>query len=78
MLRYLTLLVAFGTHAGATPEVDSNNLARLHALMQPTAEETRWPQIPWRTSLWQARIDAAAAGKPIYLWEMDGHPLGCT
>ena len=55
MLRYLTLLVAFGTHAGATPEVDSNNLARLHALMQPTAEETRWLQIPWRTSLWQAR-----------------------
>ena len=78
MLRYLTLLVAFGTHAGATPEVDSSNLARLHALMQPTSEETRWLQIPWRTSLWQARIDAAAAGKPIYLWEMDGHPLGCT
>jgi hypothetical protein len=30
------------------------------------------------TSLWEARQKAAAAGKPILLWEMDGHPLGCT
>ena len=29
-------------------------------------------------SLWQARERAAAEGKPILLWEMDGHPLGCT
>ena len=78
MLRFSTLLLALYSHAIATPTVDSSNIARFHALMQPTAEETKWLQIPWRTNLWQARIDAAATGKPIYLWEMDGHPLGCT
>jgi hypothetical protein len=51
---------------------------QLHALIKPNATEERWTQIPWRTSLWEARQVAAAEGKPILLWEMDGHPLGCT
>lgn len=71
-------LLALSPAAIASPAVDSVNFDRLHALMQPRAQELKWQEIPWRTSLWQARIDAAAAGKPIYLWEMDGHPLGCT
>ena len=79
MLRSIPLLFALATPGiAASPAVNSTNLDQLHALMQPTAEESRWLTIPWRTSLWQARIDAAATGKPIYLWEMDGHPLGCT
>ncbi len=50
----------------------------LHALIRPHDGEDPWATIPWRTSLWEARREAAAAGKPILLWEMDGHPLGCT
>jgi hypothetical protein len=50
----------------------------LHRLIKPCPEEEKWLQIPWRTQLWEARQEAAAAGKPILLWEMDGHPLGCT
>ena len=52
--------------------------AELHALIKPQAAEEAWSKIPWMTSLWEARQKAAAAGKPILLWEMDGHPLGCT
>ncbi len=51
---------------------------RLHSLIKPKAEEEKWTQIPWLTSLWEARKRAAQEGKPILLWEMDGHPLGCT
>ena len=50
----------------------------LHALIKPAAAEEKWQQIPWLTSLWDTRQKAAAAGKPILLWEMDGHPLGCV
>jgi hypothetical protein len=50
----------------------------LHKLIQPKPEEEKWLQIPWQSSLWEARKKAAAEGKPILLWEMDGHPLGCT
>ena len=45
--------------------------------VRPAAGEDKFDQVPWLTSLWQARQQAAKEGKPILLWEMDGHPLGC-
>jgi serine/threonine-protein kinase len=50
----------------------------LRALILPSPGEDKWLQIPWMTSLWQARKKAAAEDKPIMLWVMSGHPLGCT
>ena len=65
--------------AGSGDKLSTKNAAELHKLMQPVASEVIWrDSIPWRTDLWEARREAAAAGKPIFLWEMDGHPLGCT
>lgn len=43
----------------------------------PAAGEDEFAKIPWLTSIWDARVKAAKEGKPILLWEMDGHPLGC-
>jgi len=56
----------------------SERFGKLHALIKPGKAEDKWAEIPWLASLWQARQRAAAEGKPILLWEMDGHPLGCT
>jgi hypothetical protein len=50
----------------------------LRQLIKPSADEDRWDRIPWQTSLWEARRLAAQKARPILLWEMDGHPLGCT
>ncbi|YCM43543.1 hypothetical protein V2O64_19735 [Verrucomicrobiaceae bacterium 227] len=44
----------------------------------PKTEEKAWQEIDWKVDLWEARQEAAKTGKPIYLWEMDGHPLGCV
>jgi hypothetical protein len=52
--------------------------SRLHALIGPGKDEEKWLEIPWQTSLWDARQKAAREGKPILIWEMDGHPLGCV
>lgn len=62
----------------AASAFDAQESAVLSALILPTDDENAWLAIPWRTSLWEARRQAAAAGKPILLWEMDGNPLGCT
>ena len=43
-----------------------------------SSSEDAWAKIPWLTDLTQARRVAAGQGKPILLWEMDGHPLGCV
>ena len=40
-------------------------------------EET-WRTIPWQTNLIDAQNLAAQVEKPLFIWAMDGHPLGCT
>ena len=37
-----------------------------------------WRSIPWKTSVLAAQKVAAETGQPIFIWAMDGHPLGCT
>jgi hypothetical protein len=56
-----------------TPE----NFSKFQAFLRPRPEEEKWLQIPWMTDLWEARKKAAAEGKPILLWEMDGSPMAC-
>lgn len=41
-------------------------------------EDTMWRLIPWRVELLEAQREAAAHNKPLFIWAMDGHPLGCT
>ncbi len=55
-----------------TPE----EFLRLHAELQPGDDV--WRTIPWNTSLLDARRVAAKQQKPLFIWAMDGHPLGCT
>ena len=47
-------------------------------LIQPIGDEVRWQDIPWRASMWQAVVDAQAQRRPVLLWTMNGHPMGCT
>jgi hypothetical protein len=50
----------------------------LHAAVTPRGNTERWTEIPWESDLWAARQRAAREGKPLLMWIMDGHPLGCT
>jgi len=48
----------------------------LHKQLQPGDEP--WRTIPWKISLLDAQRTAVTENKPIFIWAMDGHPLGCT
>jgi hypothetical protein len=72
-------LICLALAAGEpTQPVAADQFQTVFALIKPGKDEDRWAQIPWQVNLWEARKEAAAQGKPILLWEMDGHPLGCT
>jgi len=45
--------------------------------LKPSGEEP-WRTIPWETSLIDAQHLAIKEKKPLFIWAMDGHPLGCT
>ncbi len=72
----MNLITAIGllflVEAVTEPEFET-----LHRSLQPTGEEV-WRSIPWETSVLSAQQRAAAEQKPIFIWAMDGHPLGCT
>lgn len=59
------------------PKIADADYAAIRSAVNPAKGEDPFTEIPWQTSLWDARKLAAKEGKPILLWEMDGHPLGC-
>jgi hypothetical protein len=80
-IGFLLALIA-GTFAArpeatAPPAPNDEAFARLLNEIRPQPGEDVFDTIPWQISLHEARVKAAKEGKPILLWEMDGHPLGC-
>ena len=57
-------------------KIDKATFLELHKTLEP--QNQAWQTIPWETDLLIAQQLAAASQKPIFIWAMDGHPLGCT
>jgi len=74
----LTCVALAPLRAQEAPKLSSENFDQLRQAIQPKEGEDKWKAIPWMANLWEARRRAAAEGKPILLWEMDGNPLGCV
>lgn len=79
------LLLLFGLLPGAYAmsnveglRLSTAEFERLHAEIVPDESQEAWTQIPWSTNLWATRQRAVAEGKPIFMWAMNGHPLGCV
>lgn len=58
-------------------ELTEAEFRSLHAELQQEANAP-WRSIPWKISLLEAQAAAVEQQKPIFIWAMDGHPLGCT
>lgn len=56
----------------------ATNFKALHAYIKPKPHELRWTAIPWETELWATRLKALRHNKPIFMWAMNGNPLGCV
>jgi hypothetical protein len=58
--------------AAETAGLSARDFDRLHALIKPQPGESRWMEIDWYPSVWEARQKAAAEGKPIFLMAGSG------
>jgi len=60
------------------PVATLSTLDEWRATILPTPEESAWSAIPWLASFADGIRRADADRKPLLLWAMNGHPLGCT
>ena len=61
----------------AAGDLTAERCSALMAELQP-GNDAVWRTIPWKLSVLEARSAAFQQDKPIFIWAMDGHPLGCT
>jgi hypothetical protein len=71
-------LFAALTALGQAPALDDQSFARWSDYIRPRVNEESYLEIPWRESFYIAINEAKETDRPILLWTMDGHPLGCT
>ena len=57
-------------------DLNEKTYAALRHYINPKPEELLWQQIPWRATWADAIAAAKKENKPIYVWSMNGHPLG--
>lgn len=57
---------------------DAKNWEDWFSFIRPSEEELAFEKIGWRNQFWPAVQEARELGRPILLWTMNGHPLGCT
>ena len=70
----ILVVVSFSTQA----EITNVEFEQVSRLCRPSDSNEGWRGIEWEIDLWAARDCAAKEGKPVFLWEMNGHPLGYT
>lgn len=58
------------------PALTDQTFEALFEVCRPQKEG--WTDIPWIGELWEGRQKAAREEKPLFIWAMNGHPLGCT
>lgn len=61
-----------------TPLLTSANAQQWKASIEPDSQEALYLQISWRESLLRGLREAKREDKPVMLFAMNGHPLGCT
>lgn len=69
-------LVVFQAPQSLVPTAE--NFRQWAEFIRPSKQECAYTEIAWRDQLWPAVQEARRLGRPILLWTMNGHPLGCT
>ena len=79
----LGLCLALSGYVGAddpagAPALTQKTYTKLKAAITPAPSECAWRETGWRPTFGEAVAEARQAGKPIFLWAMNGHPLACV
>ena len=77
-LSFAILLIGASAVRAADPmPIPPAQFEKLHRMVRVQPDEQRFWQIPWKLTISEARAQAAAEGKPIFVWAgAGGAPIG--
>jgi len=58
--------------------LDASSVEAWRDHVLPDGDELAFASIPWHPTFGEGMAAANAADKPMLMWAMNGHPLGCT
>ena len=58
--------------------LSTQQFKQLTQFIKPSSSEEKWRETPWIPSIHDGRKISVAKNKPIFLWAMNGDPLGCV
>ena len=79
MKKLLLLIILYGCTQNQQPfDLNNNTYGMWQEFIRPTKDELAWAEIPWRSTFYDGLVESDREQKPLLLWVMNGHPLGCT
>ena len=73
----LTAGIGLSADRNALPQLSAEH-AKCRVQVLPNSSEQSYCRIAWRTSVLHGIVDAQKNDKPVMIFLMNGHPLGCT
>lgn len=78
LLSALSVASAAGCASAPTARPDDGDLQAWSRYLAPAGTELAWESLPWLSSYSDGVLAAQEQRRPLLLWVMNGHPLGCT
>lgn len=66
------ILAAGVARADDPARLSAEQFENTHKMIKPQPGESRWMEIDWHPSIWEARQKAAREGKPLFVWAASG------
>ena len=79
MKKLLLLISLYGcTQNQQSFNLNKSTYGMWQEFIKPTKDELAWAEIPWKSTFYDGLVESDREQKPLLLWVMNGHPLGCT
>ena len=72
------LVVGLAAAEAGAQDLTAETCAQVREAVLPSESDEQWRTIPWHDTLGGAVLEADEQERPVLLWAMNGHPLGCT
>ena len=77
-MKFVLLSLVLVSQQSGNVELNDQNVEKWRDFILPKPSECKWKEIEWRPIFGEGLREATEQDRPMLIWAMNGHPLGCT